>query len=786
MNDAAPASSVQARLARTIVARPWLWVALALACATIAAIRLDGVWPPNPSARVFFGPDNPDWKALERFEQRFGKSENLMIVIVPEGGDVFAPPVLAAIGDLTEQAWHLPFVSRVNSLTNYPHSRAEEGAVVIADLVPQSATITAAEAAAVREIALQEIELVDLVVSPAGDVTLVDLQVSFPEIAPDREAPILVAEVRRMAAAFEAAHPGIDLRLSGSVMINHQFAVSGEEDAVRLVAPMFGLIFLTLVVMLRSALAIAAAALVISLAALMGLGAFGWLGIKLNSVTSLAPLYIICLSIGGTVHLLAASRLAMVETPDRSAWMQWALERHMGKIALAGVTTALGFFSFVFSISPPFRELGLMVGIGMLSATALTLTLLPALVVLLPIRRQAAPPRLNAAMVRLGDFVVRRRRALLAGSLCCVAAAAAGLSQLVFEDDFPRYFDERYEYRQDLDFTEARLTGVNALEFALEAGGAEAVSDPAFLREVDAFVAWLRQQQGVRSVLSFTDNLKRINRSIHNDDPTAYAIPETREAAAQYLLLYELSLGYGMDLTDRMDVERSALRVTAVLSHVTSTDMRALTVAARAWFADHAPRLQQAWEAANPGQPGVTPTGVSHVFNLISHRDVQGMMVGTALALTAISAMLVLVWRQLKIGLISLIPNLIPGVIAFGLWGYFAGEVTLAISVVLAGTIGIVVDDTVHFLGAYATARREGRDAPEAVRHAFGRVGMALMITSISLLCGFAVLAQSGFAVNADLARLTGMTIAIALAADFFLLPPLLMWIDRTRRPRSR
>lgn len=780
--DPAAASGLAARAADFILDHRRLWVALTLALVGLAALRLPAIWPPDPSARIFFAPENPDRQALDRFEQRFAKDDNLMIVLVPEGGDVFAPEVLAATGALTERLWRLPFVRRVDSLTNFQHTRAEGDDLVVRDLVPDPAAVTSEAAAEARAIALARPELVNTMVSPAGHVAQVFVRFALPERDTENEVPLIVAEVRPLLAEIEAAHPGLDIRLTGSVMINNQFAESGRDDSATLLGPMFVVILAIVGLALRSVLATLAVLTVILLSAVIGLGALGWTGTPLNSVTVLAPLYIMTLAVASAVHILASARQSMIETADRREWMRRALAGHMGAIVIACATTAIGFFSLNFSISPPFRQLGNIVGVGVLAAMLLTLTLLPVLVMALPIRRRTEPPATGRLMAGLGDFVARRWRLILPGMALFALACIAGMSQLRLEDDFLRYFDERYAFRQDTDFTEDRLTGVNALEYALPSGEPQGVNGPAFLAEVAAFSDWLRAQPEVRSVRTLTDTLKRLTMNMHGDDPTFHRLPETREEGSQYLLLYELSLGYGMDLTDQIDIDRSTMRITVSAAHVTTADMRALTLRAAGWLAANAPVISAAWARDHPDLPAVTPTGVTHVFNLISHRDVRAMLTGTAVALVLISGIIMVALRDVRIGLVSLLPNLIPAAMAFGLWGYSVGAVTLAIAVVLAGTLGIVVDDTVHFLARYARLRREGLGAEAAVRRTFETVGMALLVTTVGLFGGFAVLAQSGFAVNGDLAKLTAITILLALVADFLLLPALLIWLDTRRK----
>ncbi|MEM7496934.1 MAG: outer membrane lipoprotein-sorting protein [Pseudomonadota bacterium] len=769
-----------ARFADAVVRYRWIFLALSLALVAVSVSKIGNIWPPDPSARIFFAEENPDRQALDAYEAAFSKDDNLSVVIVPEDGAVFTPDTIALIGEITEEAWRLPFVRRVDSLTNFQHSFADEEGLVVRDLVEEPADVTPEEAAEIARLAMERLEIVDLLVAPAQDVTQVNILFTLPEVKPTEEVPTIVREVRAMVERVEAEHP-VEIRLTGGIMINNQFATSGQEDSQNLLGPMFLVILLVVGLSLRSAFATLAVLILITLSAATGLGAAGWFGYRLNSVTVLAPLYIMTLAVASAVHVFSACRAAMPDTGDRKEWVRRALSEHAGAIVIACVTTAIGFYSLNFSISPPFRQLGNTVGTGVLAALFFTLFLLPGLIITMPMRRQRSAEREPRAMRALADFVVGRRRMIAPVMIGVVALLAAGTSQLKLEDDFLRYFDERYEFRQDTDFTEERLTGVNVLYFALPAGGDQAINDPVFLKETAAFADWLRTQPEVAHVATLTDTIKRLTMNMNGDDPAFFRLPDTEEAAAQYLFLYELSLGYGRDLTDQINIDRSALRVSVALGRQTTAEMRDVTLRAGQWLQQNAPTIQTAWEAENPERPLVTPTGVVHVFNLISFRDVRAMLSGTALALVLISGVIMLALRSVRIGLISLVPNLIPAAMAFGIWGYSVGAVTLAIAVVLAATLGIVVDDTVHFLSKYQAGRRKGLSPEDSVRHAFTRVGNALVITSVGLVAGFCVLALSGFAVNGDMAKLTAITITVALIADFLLLPCLLIFLDKRR-----
>ena len=256
---------------------------------------------------------------------------------------------------------------------------------------------------------------------------------------------------------------------------------------------------------------------------------------------------------------------------------------------------------------------------------------------------------------------------------------------------------------------------------------------------------------------------------MHGDDPAFYRLPEDPELAAQYLLLYELSLPFGSDLNDRIDVAKSATRMVVTTRNAWSRDLRELDERAQVWLRANAPGFAQ--EAS----------GLSIVFAHLSLRNINSMLRGTILAMALISFILIWIFKSVRIGLLSLLPNFIPAMMSFGLWGYLVGNVGIASSVVIAVVFGIVVDDTIHFLSKYLNARREDLAAPEAVRYAFRTVGHALWTTTTVLSAGFLVFATSGFQVSWALGLLVTITIIFALVADFLLLPTLLIAIDRRK-----
>ena len=483
---------------------------------------------------------------------------------------------------------------------------------------------------------------------------------------------------------------------------------------------------------------------------------------------------IMTLAVADSVHLMVSMITAINRGLDKRAALVESLRVNMQPIFLTSITTAIGFLSMNFSDAPPFRDLGNITATGVMLAFVFSVSFLPAVLAILPVHGTKVAGRYSGAMDTLANFVIRRRKPLLVGVALLGIALISQIPRNELNDEFVRYFDQDIAFRVDTDFATQNLTGVYLLQYSIPAGDSNGISDPGFLRKLDRFVEWLRAQPEVMHVSSITDTFKRLNKNMHGDDPDWYRLPEQRDLAAQYLLLYELSLPYGLDLNNQVNIDKSATQLVVTLSEISSIELRAIAQRGEGWLEENAPAM------ASVGN------GPSIMFAYISERNIKSMLLGTLIGLVLISLVLIFALRSLKLGLISLIPNLLPAALGFGLWGLIVGQVNMAVSVVAAMTLGIVVDDTVHFISKYLRACRErGYDAEEAVRFAFSSVGMALIITTVVLVAGFMVLAQSSFLLNSSVAKLTSITVVLALVVDFFLLPPLLIATYR-RKPGEK
>jgi predicted RND superfamily exporter protein len=623
-----------------------------------------------------------------------------------------------------------------------------------------------------KTIALQEPMLVHRLISTTGHVAAVNIELNLPEdqTLGSNEA---VQESRKLRDRFEEKYPDIKVHITGVTPLNHAFEEVGRSDAGTLMPLMFVIILVLVGLMLRSVSSTLVTLSIILVGVTVTIGVVGWAGIQLNNVNSVAPIVILTLAVADCVHVLSHYLSARRKGMEKEAAMVDALDVNFMPVFLTSLTTLVGFLSMNASDSPPFQEFGTIAAIGVFFTWLFTLTLLPQLAIWFSGKAPAIDTERAALFRPIADFTIRHPRKLFYGCLAVALFCMSFIGNNNLNDDNFGYFSKNIEVRKGADFTEANLNGVNLIEYAMDSGEENGISDVDYLAKVDAFAQWYRQQPEVTHVFTFTDTLKRLNQNMHADDPAYYRLPESRELASQYQLLFEMSLPFGMDLNNQLNVDRSALRITVSIAGVRAREILALEQRAQEWLRRNAPEIASV---------GASP---SIMFANIGQRNIDSMIKGTIIATLLISITLVFALGSWKLGILSLIPNAFPAAMMLGIWGALIGEVNLAVAVVFSVTLGIVVDDTIHFLAKYLRNYRESGNVEQAIHYAFGHVGAALLTTTVVLATGFGILALSDFKVNSTLGIMVASTIVIALAFDLLFLPAMLMMLNKLIHPQQ-
>lgn len=744
-----------------------------LICAVLLAFCGRGVMMLKASVdpHDYFEEDDPQLLEVRKLEDTYAKDLNILFVLVPPEGTVFTRETLEAVRWLTGEGWKIPRSSRVDSLTNYQHIRAEDDDLIVEDLVDDPASLSDEDLLRVRETALGEKPLIDRIVSSTGHVTAVSVNTVTKDETLEEEE-LVTARARALAARFRERYPGIRLRLTGTLMWNAAFREAAQADMNFLIPVMLAVMALAILLSMRCVVSTFVVLLVIGASALTAMGVGGLCGVTLGDSTSAVPPIVLTLAVADSIHVLTTMFQRMSAGAGQREAVDEALRVNLLPVSLTSITTAIGFLSLNFSKAPPFHDLGNLVAVGIIAALVYSIVLMPAILYIVPVKATPRPKPLAWLADAVAGFVTRRTRVLFWAMGASILVLSLGTLRIELDDNFIEYMDESIEFRVDTDFTENNLSGLDMLEFSIPSGEEGGVSSPEYLRTLDAFADWLRSHPQVRYVTSINDFMKKLNQAMHGGKPEWHKVPDQRELAAQYLLLYEMSLPFGLSLTDQINLDKSASKLVANVADISSMELTRLERAANRWLEENAPPAMRA-----------RATGLSVLFAHITEANIKAMLFGTFLALALISAILTVAFRSLKIGLVSLIPNLVPAAMTFGLWGFLVGRVGLAVSIIAAMTLGIVVDDTIHFLSKYLRAQRElNLPADDAVRFSFNTVGMAMIYTSGILVSGFLVLTVSSFLVNRVMGGLSAIAIAFALVADFLFLPPLLIKLEGKTR----
>jgi predicted RND superfamily exporter protein len=766
-------NSLAERWGKLVVKHKWivllLTLVLAMGLGSQGKMEFDGDY------HVFFSKSNPELEAFDGLQEKYSKVDNIIMVLAPKNKNVFTKENLIAIEELTAEAWNTPYSSRVDALTNYQHTRAEGDDLYVEDLSYESENLTSERVEEIKNIALNDPILVNRLVNKAGSVAAINVTVRLPGIDSSKEIPEITEFNRALIAVFEEKYPQFDVYVSGNVPLNTAFFESSQND-LALIGIMFLIVIAVTLLLTRNIFATLATLVVVLFSIMSAVGFIGLSGIKLTAPSSVFPTMILTLAVADSIHILVTllQKFRKEGYQKKEAIIE-SMRLNFMPVFITSLTTVVGFLTLNFGEVPPFWHLGNITAFGMTMAFLYSTTTLPALMAIFPIwksSKKEVKDKKASFYTNLGEFIVKQPVRLTIISSAFILGMTLLALQNVFNDSFVDYFDKTVKFRTDSDFINKNLTGIYNAEFSIGSGESGGINNPVYLEKLNAFEKWLNEQEEVIHVNTFAEVTRKINKSMHGDDASFYKVPTNRQEAAQYLLLYELSLPFGLDLNNQINVDKSETRLTVVLQNLGSKKMLEFTARAENWLKENTPEYMHAI--------GVSPTVM---FAKLGFRQADSMIKGNIIALLLISLVLMLALKSFKMGAISLIPNLTPVIVGFGFWALYLGEINTGMVVVFGMTLGIIVDDTVHFMSKFLRARRElNYNAADSVVYAFETVGRALVITTLVLVAGFTVLSTSPFALNSYMARITVVIITGALVIDFVLLPSILVLAYREKK----
>ncbi len=765
------------RFSRAITDYAWLVIIATLALSFLATYGITKLRLTN-DYRYFFTDKNPYLEAFEELERTYSSPDTILFVYQPNEGKATSPEALRLAYDITEASWQIPYSIRVDSVTNFQNTRAiGMDDLEVRAIVPYKEDINPESSIYAEDTILGEPILAGRLLSKDARTAAVIVSATPPR--DDATATTHIVEhARKIKAEMQEKYPDFRIELTGSQLLSNSFSEASRRDITVLLPIVFLIIAAILFLTTRSISGTFATLIIILLSVGIAMGAAGWIGIPFSPPMGGVSTIVITIAVADCVHVLVLSLVTQNKGASKIEAIIESLKINAQPVFLTSITTAIGMLSLRFSDAPPYQDLGTTSAIGAMAAWVLTMTLFPALLKVLPMKANKIIADQNHIMDKIANWVIDKYKILLVSMLAIVVVSAAAIPRLTFNDRFVDYFDESVDFRKASDWAADNLTGIYLLNYSMPAGDANGIAKPDYLQNLDKLATWMEAQPETAHVMSFASVIKRLNRSMHGDDQAYYRVPDNRELAAQYLLLYEMSLPYGLDLNDQINVDRSATRLIVTLHDIDVQSIKNFRIRAQQWMRDNLP----AYMTATPSGERVDSSGQAVMFAFIGERNFYAMLNGTIIAFVLISFCLIIALRSLRLGLVSLIPNMAPPLVAFGVFALIQTEVGFWTSFVTATAIGIIVDATVHILSKYRHARLDLNQAcTDAIRYSFSTVGTALWVSTLVLIIGFFALSTSPFLVNAMLGLLVAGTIFAALVLDFLLLPPLLMLIDNRK-----
>lgn len=747
-----------------VTRRPLLCLALSLLLAFPFLLQLPYVHTVD-NVDYFTIEDDPDVAFYKTIKDTFGDDE--FFVIAFSNPEMFTPPLLRMIATITKELEAIPEVGEVQSLANvdYIHGAEEYFEVrPFLEHIPDDDT----GLGTLRQQALSNPLYVGNLISFDGNTTAM---VVSPKAHDSEDGNFRKRLLEQTRAALHN-HGGLvdQFHLAGWTMTNFSLSQFMKSDVGTFIPLTYLFITLTIWLTFRSLHLTLLALANISICTGATMGLFPLLGITLNNVTTIVPPLVMALTLTDTVHIfshLDKNLLDRSQSPAEA--LQTVLKRVLVPSFLTSLTTAVGFISLALSDIPPIKEFGYVASIGMVFEFIFSFLLLPPLLLLCKPERiflhDSQRQILNAFLNWLSNFVHSYPRRITAVTAIVLLGALWAASTIKVETNLLEYFKPSSTLRQELEYVESRLSGVGTVDISLKAQGRDAFRDPANLAVIERVQSLAESLPGVDRTISFVDFLKDMNMSFHDENQDFYSIPDSRELVSQYLLLYDSG-----DMEDFITTEYDHARILIRISEHNSASQARIIAALRS-FID---------QSENNGlQIRVTGRAVQDVNTIDAL--VQGQVQSLTMAAGVISLIMILAMRSLAVGFLSLVPNMVPIILNFGIMGALGIPLNTSTALISVIGLGIAVDDTIHFLTEYNLRRAEKMPIPETLRRVTMDKGLGICSSTVILFIGFSVLMLSNFVPTMSFGFLSAVIMITAWIGDMIVLPAVVLSFCRKK-----
>ncbi len=767
---------------------------LALPISHVPQIKMD------TSTEGFMHPEDPVLIEYNKFRAQFGRDERIVLAL--KSDNIFTLKFLNTLKEIHEAIEEkVPYLNDVTSLYNVRNTRGEGDKLITDDLLEPFPT-TVEDVARIKKQAMASHFYKDLLISQDGKMTTIvietdayshegekevsdvdafdegfgddltgstDSQSAYPVEAKtfltDAENHELLEAILKIVEQYKS--DDLEIYVAGSPAVNNALKAQMQADMQKFMRITFLIIIVFLFIMFRRASAVFYPLLVIILSLLATVGTMAWAGTAFKLPTQIVPSLLLAVSIGATVHILSIFFDKFNATGDKREALKYTLGHSGLAIAMTSVTTAIGVGSFSGSEVAPIADLGTFASFGVMVSLFLTLTLLPALLSLTALKQKPKKEadRLDVLMKKLSIMPIKYYKSIIVASLVLVAVALFSASKIELSHN-PLFWFQPDDYNRvsTIEIDKA-LNGSVTIEVVVDTKEENGWNDPQRLEMLNTFSADLEKYVDsythIGKVVSLATIVKETNRALHENKEEFYSIPNDANLVSQELLLFENS--GSDDLEDVVDSQFSKARITIKLPWTDAVKSHDVLSYVKAEATKRFPNDDVV-------TTGMIPLLINTFANSV-HSSVESYMI----AFVLITFMMMLILGSVRIGLLSMIPNLTP--IILGLLIMSVANIPLDMFTLLIGSIaiGLAVDDTIHFMHNFRRYYLQSGDASKAIEQTFYTTGKAMVITTIVLSLGFYAYMMADMISVQNFGLLTGSVIVLALLADLLLAPALMI-----------
>ncbi|MEM7019492.1 MAG: MMPL family transporter, partial [Pseudomonadota bacterium] len=723
------------------------------------------------SNEAFFRDGDKTQLLLDQFKDTFGNDDFVFVLIDVE--EAFDTKTLIHLGELAERLelevphlLELTWIGNVESITGVP------GGIEIGELIPDLALDNDA-LATIKARALSDPLYRDRLVSAGSNSVGILMEFeNYPDIGidPRKDSPPVIQNI---IADFS----DLQTYVVGGPIMDYQMDADTAEEGPRWSGMAFLGIALMLILTTRSLIGVLVPLATIVLSVIWVMGIVATLGFTLNLYVIMVPTLLICVGVGYTMHVVAEFRQQQNEGKTSQVALDKTLSYVTRPIILTALTTAAGFLAFLGTDLVPLRELGVQAAIGVF--VAFVLTYLFAVPVLSFIRgkppvgtvdNQLKPDIFDRFLSNTANFVVAWPRLIFAGFVVLIVITGYGAAHLKIETSTIQSLPKDDPLRTAFEYVDSNMGGSMSLELMFIVDEEDGIKALDVVQDIEKLQNFLENHPRVIQTSSFLDQIKQMRQAMYENNPDYFALPSSRAQIAEYLLLYES--GGGEQLDKYLSFTYDNARIQARTKSLRLGDIRPLEADIKQFI------------AANMPERNIQITGSLSLFSALADYIAIGQGRSFLYAFTAIALLMIISLRSIKLGLIAMIPNVLPVLFVLGVMGLAGIELNMVAMVLSPLILGVAVDDTVHFFVRFRRYFDELGDYELAYRETMRTVGRPLLFTTMVLAVGFLGFAWTKFDGPFFFAFNAGFAFATALFADFLLAPVLLKWLKPLGEPR--